>query len=209
VKLSHCEEPHHNDSNWPKQQPSCTHNSSHKRKAGQPALAKVMCVKHKKHETPLPASKKCGTCRSNDLKYKRRKFVHRKKQQRARRRLQASSRQAVQESATVTATARPLLNLLSKMAATSTTHVARLLPIFDQLELSLRNSKGRFPKKWEYLHADWPNPFIRVNHQSTYHGGAQAQGAISLNVWSCVHMMSHLNWAIKKTFANFYCSNIQ
>jgi len=31
----------------------------------------------------------------------------------------------------------------------------------------------------------------------------------SLNVWSGVHMMSHLNWAIKKTFANFYCSNIQ
>jgi len=44
--------------------------------------------------------------------------VHRKKQQWARRCLQASSRQAVQESATVTAMARPLLNL-STMAATS------------------------------------------------------------------------------------------
>ena len=56
-------------------------------------------------------------CHSNDPRYKRRK--HRKKQQQARQRLQASSRQAVQESATVTATARPLLNL-STMAATST-----------------------------------------------------------------------------------------
>jgi len=45
--------------------------------------------------------------------------VHRKKQQQwARWRLQASSRQTVQESATVTATARPLLNL-STTAATS------------------------------------------------------------------------------------------
>jgi len=26
--LSHCEEPHHDDFNWPKQQPSCTRNSS-------------------------------------------------------------------------------------------------------------------------------------------------------------------------------------
>jgi len=57
-------------------------------------------------------------CCSNDPKYKRRKVVHRKKQQRARRHLQASSRQAVQESATVTAMARPPLNL-STMAATS------------------------------------------------------------------------------------------
>jgi len=88
-----------------------------KRKAGRPALAKVMCVKCKKCETPH-ASKKCGTCCPNDPKYKRRKVVHRKKQQWARWRLQASSRQAVQESTTVTATARPLLNL-STMAATS------------------------------------------------------------------------------------------
>ena len=90
-----------------------------KRKAGQPALAKVMCVKCKKRETPH-ASKKCGMCCSNDPKYKRRKVVHRKKQQRARRHLQASPRQAVQESATVTAMARPLLNLSSTMAGTST-----------------------------------------------------------------------------------------
>ena len=76
------------------------------------------CVKCKKCETPH-ASKKCGTCHSNDPKYKRRKVVHRKKQQWARRHLQASSRQAVQESATVTTMARPL-NLLSTMAATST-----------------------------------------------------------------------------------------
>jgi len=88
-----------------------------KRKAGRPAFAKVMCVKCKKRETPH-SSKKCGMCRSNDPKYKKRKVVHRKRQQRARQRLQASSRQAVQESATVTATARPLLNL-STMAATS------------------------------------------------------------------------------------------
>jgi len=87
-------------------------------KAGRPALAKVMWAKCKKRETPH-ASKKCGTCCSNDPKYKRRKVVHRNKQQRARQQLQASSRQAVQESATVTATARPLLNL-STMAATST-----------------------------------------------------------------------------------------
>jgi len=88
-----------------------------KRKAGQPALAKVMCVNCKKRETPH-ASKKCGTCCSNDPRYKRRKIVHRKKQQQARRCLQAFSRQAVQESAPVTARARPLN--LSIMAATST-----------------------------------------------------------------------------------------
>jgi len=76
-----------------------------------------MCVKCKKRET-LHARKKCGTCRSNDPKYKRRKVVHRKKQQWDRLHLQASSRQTVQESATVTATSRPLLNL-STMAATS------------------------------------------------------------------------------------------
>jgi len=58
-----------------------------------------MYVKCKKHETPH-ASKKCGMCHSNDPKYKKRKVLHRKKQQRARQRLQASSRQAVQESAT-------------------------------------------------------------------------------------------------------------
>jgi len=84
--------------------------------AGRPALAKVMCVKCKKYETPH-ASKKCGTCCSNGPKYKRRKVVHRKKQQWARHHLQASSRQAVQESATVTAMARPLN--LPTMAATS------------------------------------------------------------------------------------------
>jgi len=88
-----------------------------KRKAGRPALAKVMCVKCKKCETPH-ASKKCGMYCSNDPKYKRRKVVHRKKQQRDRHCLQASSRQAVQESATETATARPLLNV-STMEATS------------------------------------------------------------------------------------------
>jgi len=39
--------------------------------------------------------------------------------------------------------------LSSKMGANKnvTDYVARLLPIFDRLELSLRNSKGRFPKK--------------------------------------------------------------
>jgi len=57
-------------------------------------------------------------CCSNDPKYKGKKVVHRKKQQQARHCLQASSRQAVQESATATAIARPLLNL-STMAATS------------------------------------------------------------------------------------------
>jgi len=66
-----------------------------------------MCAKCKKCET-LHASKKCGTCHSNDPKYKRRKVVHRKNQQQARHHLQASSRQAVQESTTTTATARPL-----------------------------------------------------------------------------------------------------
>jgi len=85
--------------------------------SGNPALAKVMCVKCKKHET-LHASNKCGACHSNGPKYKRRKIVHRKKQQRDKWLLQASSRQTVQESATVTAMARPLN--LSTMAATST-----------------------------------------------------------------------------------------
>jgi len=32
-----------------------------------------------------------------------------------------------------------------------TDYVARLLPIFDILELSLRNSKGCFLKKWESI----------------------------------------------------------
>jgi len=57
------------------------------------------------------------TCCSNDPKYKRRKAVHRKNKQWARSHLQASSRQAEQESATATATARPLN--LSTMAETS------------------------------------------------------------------------------------------
>jgi len=30
-----------------------------------------------------------------------------------------------------------------------TNYIARLLPIFDCLELSLRNSKGHFPEKWK------------------------------------------------------------
>jgi len=47
-------------------------------------------------------------CHSNDPKHKRSKVVHRKKQQQARHCLQASSRQAVQESATTTAMTRPL-----------------------------------------------------------------------------------------------------
>jgi len=69
------------------------------------------------HETPH-ASKKCGTCCLTDPKYKRWKLVQRKKQQQAKHCLQDSSRQAVQESATAIATARPLN--LSTMAATST-----------------------------------------------------------------------------------------
>jgi len=85
--------------------------------AGKPAFAKVECVKCKKYETPH-ASKQCGMCHSNDSKYKRRKDVHRKKQEQARCCLQASSRQAVQERAPATATPRPLN--LSTMAATST-----------------------------------------------------------------------------------------
>jgi len=63
-----------------------------KRKAG------LACVKCKKSETPHAS--KCGRCCSND--HKRRKVVHRKKQQQARHRLQASSRQAVQEGAIAT-----------------------------------------------------------------------------------------------------------
>jgi len=43
--------------------------------------------------------------------------------------------------------------LSAKMGADKnvTDYVARLLPIFDQLELSLRNSEGCFPEKWKSI----------------------------------------------------------
>jgi len=41
----------------------------------------------------------------------------------------------------------------AKMGANEnvTDYIARLLPIFNQLELSLRNFKGHFPKKWKSI----------------------------------------------------------
>jgi len=39
----------------------------------------------------------------------------------------------------------------AKMGADENVKVARLLPIFDQLELSLRNSEGLFPEKWKSI----------------------------------------------------------
>jgi len=44
-----------------------------------------------------------------------------------------------------------------------TDYVARLLPIFDRLELSQKFRRTFSREVEEYLHADWPSSFIRVN----------------------------------------------
>jgi len=108
MKLSHCEEHHHNDFNWQKQQPICTRNSSHTSKS-HVSSAKSM---------RLHMQARSAMCCSNDPKYKRKKVVHRKKQQHC---LQASSRQAVQESDFV----NNCRNINSKFTAIKSTLTSR------------------------------------------------------------------------------------
>jgi len=62
----------------------------------------------------------------------------------------------------------------SKMGADEnvTDYFARRLPIFDRLELSLRNSEGRFPEKWKSIFTlIGLAPSFESTGRSTYHGG--------------------------------------